>query len=408
VTGAVSRKVPDDRRRALRPVAAGLSLAAIFTAVVSIPLETATRLGLTAQETSVWIMVVWGLPSLLTILLILRYRQPLLVTGNVFILIFVLRLGADLDWPQLVGATMVAGAIVLVLGLTGLTHRLALVLPAPIVYGLLAGAVLGLLADSFTALGTSTLLVGATFAAYFLSRAMLGDRFPALLTAMAVGIVVAVIGSQTGPFPSAIWPQVTLTLPDFNWEAVATATPVLVVFITLQANAPSIVFLRAQEYEPPEQVVSLLSGAGTVIGSIFGPMGVSLSLPATALTAGPDAGDHDIRHWAGYLAATVGLLIALMSGFAAELIEFIPAPFLEAVVGLAVLGILAQSLREVTKGPLLLGPLVAFVVAVSEIRLLGLHPFFWALVFGLTTSLLLEWEGWKEIHRPPPDEGQPL
>jgi len=395
-----ARETSTHRRRGLRPVAAGLSLAAIFTAVVSIPLEAASQLGLSTQETSAWIMVVYGLPSLLTIVLILRYREPLLVTGNVFILIFVLLLGGDVSWPQLVGATMVAGAIVLLLGISGLTHRLASVLPAPIVYGLLAGAVLGLLADSFTALGTSTLLVGATFASYFLSRAFLGERIPALITALVVGVLVAITGSETGAVPTPVWPRVTFTLPEFTFRAIVTATPVLVVFITLQANAPSIVFLRDHDYAPPERVVSLTSGVGTLIGSIFGPMGVSLSLPATALTAGPDAGDHDVRHWAGYLAASLGLLIALMSGFAADLIDFIPRPLLAAIVGLAVLGILAQSLREITRGPLLMGPLVALVVSVSDLELLGLGQFFWALVFGLATSLLLEWEGWKETHRP--------
>lgn len=398
MTDIRNEEMASHRRRALRPTAAGLSLAAIFTAVVSIPLEAASQLGLSNAETSAWIMVVWGLPGLLTIVLILRYRQPLLITGNIFILIFVLLLGGELGWPELVGGTIVAGAIVLVLGLTGLTHRLASILPAPIVYGLLAGAVLGLLADSFTALGTSTLVVGTTFAAYFLSRAFLGNRLPALLTAIVAGILVAVIGAKTGPVPNPVWPQATFTLPEFTIEAILTATPVLVVFITLQANAPSIVFLRAQGYDPPERAIAWVSGTGTLIGSVFGPMGVSLSLPATALTAGQDAGDHEVRHWAGYLAASVSVLIALMSGFAAELIEFIPAALLAAVVGLAVLGILAQSLQEITKGPLLLGPLVALAVSVSDIQLLGLGRFFWALILGLATSLLLERSQWREIH----------
>lgn len=373
-------------------------MAAIFTAVVSIPLEAASELGLTPEETSVWLMVVYGLPSLLTIVLILRYRQPLLITGNVFVLIFVLLLGGELGWPELVGATMLAGVIVLALGLSGLTHRLAEVLPAPIVYGLLAGAVLGLLADAFTALGSSTLLVGATLVAYILSRASLGSRVPALLVAIVVGTLVAVLGSETGPIPTPVWPHVTFTLPEFSVAAIVTATPVLVVFITLQANAPSVVYLRAQDYEPPVRVISLVSGVGTLAGSIFGPIGVSLSLPATALTASPEAGDHDVRHWAGYLAASIGVLIALMAGFAAELIEFIPGSLLTAIVGLAVLGILAQALQEITKGPLLLGPLVAFAVSVSDIQLLGLGRFFWALTLGIATSLLLERQQWKTMH----------
>ena len=387
------------RRRLMPPVAAGLAMGAIYTAVLGIPLEAASTLGLSSAETSSWIMVIYGLASAVSIVLILRYGQPLVVTGNIFILIFVLLLGGELSWAELVGATMVAGIIVLVLGLTGLTQRLALVLPAPIVYGLLAGAVLGLLADSFTALGTSTLLVGATFAAYFLSRAFAGDRVPALLSAIVVGTVVAMVATETGPVPEPVWPQPTFTLPELTVQALLTATPVLVVFITLQANAPSIVYLRSQGYDAPERVVSVVSGAGTLAGSLFGPMGVSLSLPATALAASPVAGDYDIRHVAGYVAGTVGIVIAVMSGFAAELIEFIPRSLLVAVVGLATLGIFAQSLREITKGPLLLGPVVAFAVAVSDIQLVGLGRFFWALVLGLAVSLLLERDGWKELER---------
>ncbi len=88
------------------------------------------------------------------------------------------------------------------------------------------------------------------------------------------------------------------------------------------------------------------------------------------------------------------------------MIAFIPAALLDALVGLAVLGILSQALREITKGPLLLGPLLAFVVSLSDVELLGLGRFFWALVFGLTVSLLLEWPQWRALqetaHPAPP------
>jgi benzoate membrane transport protein len=381
----------------LRPVAAGLSLAAVFLAVIAIPLEAASGLNLTAAETSAWIMMIYGLPSLLTIVLIIRYRQPLLITGNVFVLIFVLLLGGELTWPELVGATMVAGGVVLILALTGFTDRLAAFLPPPIVYGLLAGAVLGLLAEMFTALGTSTLLVGVTVGSYLLSRFFFGERVPALLTALVVGVSLAVIGQFTGPAPTPVWPAVNLTMPVLSIAALLTAAPVLVVFITLQANAPAVVYLRSQGYEPPEHVISLVSGSGTMVASIMGPMGVSLSLPSTALTAGPHAGGLEIRHWGGYLAASAGLLIAAVSGFIAELLEFIPPPLLTAIVGLAVIGILSQALQEMTKGPLLLGPLVALATSVSNLELLGLGRFFWALVLGIAVSLLAEKEGWKRL-----------
>jgi benzoate membrane transport protein len=388
----------DESRRFLRPLAAGLSLAAVYVAVVAIPLDAADELGLSSLETSAWILAVWGLPGVLTIVLTIRYRQPIPITGNIFILIFILSLGGGLSWPELVGATVVAGAIVLVLGVTGLTHRLARLLPAPIVYGLLAGALLDpLLSESITSLGTSTLLIGSTFLAYFLSEAVLGKRVPALLSALVVGVVVAVLSSQVGPLPALTLPEATSTLPQFTFEALVTATPVLVIFITLQANAPSVVYLRSQDFDPPERAISLVSGVGTILGSFFGPMGVSLSLPATALTAGPDAGEHDVRRWAAYVAAVASLMVALSAGFASDLLDFIPSALLDAIVGLAALAILARALAEVTKGPLILGPVVAFAVSVSELELLGLGRFFWAIVFGIGVSLLVERAKWSQI-----------
>lgn len=40
-----------------------------------------------------------------------------------------------------------------------------------------------------------------------------------------------------------------------------------------------------------------------------------------------------------------------------------------------------------------------FAVSMSDIELLGLGRFFWALALGIATSLLLEREQWREIHQ---------
>ena len=98
-------------------------------------------------------------------------------------------------------------------------------------------------------------------------------------------------------------PLPTITNPVFSVHAIATATPVLVVLITLQSNLPSVVFLQNRDYHPPERVIDNVSGVGTLLGSLLGPTAVSLSLPATALVAGAEAGEHQLRHRAVYLAS---------------------------------------------------------------------------------------------------------
>jgi benzoate membrane transport protein len=52
-------------------------------------------------------------------------------------------------------------------------------------------------------------------------------------------------------------------------------------------------------------------------------------------------------------------------------------------------------LQEVTKGPLVLGPLIAFAISLSQLELFGFGRFFWALVLGLAVSWLLERDGMR-------------
>lgn len=71
-----------------------------------------------------------------------------------------------------------------------------------------------------------------------------------------------------------------------------------------------------------------------------------------------------------------------------------------ALAGLAVVDLLADALRQITRGPLVLGPLFAFAISLSEISILGLGPFFWALVIGTGVSQLLERDELRMLRSP--------
>lgn len=391
-------------RRGLPAVGAALSLLVIFVAALSIPLNAASQLDLSLGQTTGWIVALYGLSALATIGLVLRYRQPLLVTGNIFMLLFIASLGTQFAWAELVGAAILAGAIVLVIGSLGLTDRVAAWLPAPIVFGLLAAAVLPLFVDLFTELGEEPWLVGGMLAAYVFGRLALGPSVPAILPALAVGLVIAAL---TGGFeaPTQLrWPAPAFTTPEFSLQAIVTATPVIVVLITVQANVPSVAFLRTQGYRPPEPTLASMSGAGTIASSLLGPTGLSLSLPATALCAGPGAGERSIRHWSAYIAAAGSLVIAAFAGLAAELNEIVPSSLIVAAVGFAVVGVLSTALHEIARGPLRLGPMFALAVGLSDLSLLDLGSFFWALVLGLGVSALLERHEWELLRTGPTEE----
>jgi benzoate membrane transport protein len=241
-------------------------------------------------------------------------------------------------------------------------------------------------------------MVGAALIAYLVSQLVFGTRLPPILPAFLAGILVAALTGQLGNVPSSFeLPNFDLIRPDFSWSAILTATPVLVALMTVQANIPSVIYLRSQGFRPPERLLNVVSGIGTTLGSLLGPVAVSLALPPVLLTAGPEAGPHSIRYRSVFLPVAAGLFIALLAGTAAELAVLVPSTLLFAMAGLALVGALVGALKEIARGPLVLGPVFAFAIALSDMTLFGLGPFFWSLVLGTIVSLLIERDGWKRL-----------
>lgn len=390
--------IPDTLQRNIPALGAAVRNIIIFITVLSIPLTTARALDLSTAETSSWILALYGVSGLLSLILAWRYRQPLLVTGNLFFIIFISGLGGQSRFSELVGAAILAGVIVLLIGVLGITEWLAVWIPLPIMFGLLAGAVLPFVANIFTWLGDSPAVVGGTLVIYLLSRWRLGKRLPPILPALVTGFTIAALAGQFGRVPAPLSLTLpALTLPVFSLPAILTSTPVFVVLIALQANLPSIRFLQAQGYNPPETAIDVVSGLGTILGSLLGPTGISLSLPATSVVAGEEAGEREIRHRSVYLAGGAALLVGLLAGIAVSLAEAIPAALLVTLAGLSLVDVLGNALKRVAKGPLLLGPLFAFAIALSEITFLGFGNYFWSLVIGTAISLLLERDGLREL-----------
>ena len=397
-------------RRSLPAIVISIAPTIVYFAVLGIVLTAAgpNGLDLTADETSAWIAVLYGLPTVIAIVLTLRHRMPLLVTGNIFAIIFFVSLGHQVSFSDLVGASIVAGAFVLAAAVFGLTTLIAEWIPAPIVYGLIAGAVMPFVAGIFTSLSTSQdgnsipievpVMIGAALLAYLLSQRFFGARVPPILAAFLAGIVVAAVTGQLGSFPTSFsLPSLEIVRPTFDLAAIVTTTPVLVALMTVQANIPSAIYMRSQGFRPPETALNVVSGIGTMVGSFWGPVAVSLALPPVLLTASPEAGPREIRYRSVFLPASAGLLIAVFASTAAALAVLVPSTLLLTMAGLALLGGLIGAIKEIAKGPLVLGPAFAFAISLSQMTVLGLGPFFWALVLGVCVSLLLERDGWRRL-----------
>jgi benzoate membrane transport protein len=367
--------------------------------ILSFPVTAASQMGLSSGQLSSWIAALYGVPGVIGLLLSWRYQQPLVLTGNVFILVFIVSLEGRYRLSDFVGAAMLSGLAVVIVSILGWADRLSRLIPPPVVLGLLAGAVLPLVVDLFTFLGDEPVVIGATFLVFLAGQRFLGSKIPPVLPALVAGTAVAGLTGSLGDLPGRLTPpSLDVAMPTLTVESVITIAPVMVILLTLQSTVPSLVFLRTQGYDPPERQVFIVGGVSTVIGSLVGPTGVSLSLPATSLIAGPHAGDARYRHRAGYIASASTVVVVLLSGIVGDLLRVLPVALLLSIAGLASIGILTHALHEVTNSPITLGPLFAFTIAMSDISLIGLGPYFWALAIGTGVSVTLERDGLQHLH----------
>jgi benzoate membrane transport protein len=412
----VGGRAEPPRPSSLPAVMAGFTSSIVFLAVLGIMLAAAgpNGLGLPEDLTATWIAVVYGLPMLPTLILTIRYRTPIPFTGNVFAIIFFASLGQRISFPELCAASISAGAIVLATGAFGITGRLARWIPTPVVQGVIAGAVMPFVIEVFSSMSVSggewrlPAVVLATLVAYFASQRVLGATVPPILPAFVVGLLAALVTGQLGPLPTSFdTPGLEPIRPAFTWTAILTVTPVLVALMTVQANIPSLVYLRTQGFDPPTRLVDLVSGVGSILGSFFGPVPMAVALPPVLVMGGPAAGPVSLRYRATFLPVALGIGIALFAGTAADLAVLFPPALLLAIAGLALLPALIVALRAITAGPLVLGPVLAFAIALSDLSVAGFDPFFWSLVLGTIVSLVFERDGWRELRaRLGDDEGR--
>jgi benzoate membrane transport protein len=389
---------PRQLSRLAAPATMAVPVIIFAVAALSFPLAVARLFGVSEGATTTWIAALYGIPGVLSLVLTWRYRQPLLVAWSTLGTIAAATLLGHATYPELRGASLVAGGLVFLLGACGLSEQVARWVPPPIVMAMVAGAILPYVAGMFSAAGTAPLVVGGAFLVYVAGRRMLPSRIPAILPAVVAGLAAAAF---TGMLNTRAFhwspPVLYASAPAFSWTTIVAFGSVLAVLMSTSANLASAVYIRSQRYPVSLRAIDAATGAASIAGSFFGFTPICMASFLAAPTAGPDAGDHDVRHWSVYCSSAGFLAIAALAGVAADLLRIVPLSVLLALAGLALLAVLAATLQEAVRGPLLLGPLMTFAVALSRLSYLGLGPLFWSLVVGVGTSLVLEGEQFANV-----------
>jgi len=159
---------------------------------VAIILAVGTRGGLTPSDLSSWIFGAFFINGLISIAFCWTTRQPLVFFWTIPGAVLLGPALGHLSWPEVIGAFIATGILMLALGLSGWVRRAMEAVPMPIVMGMVAGVFLRFGLDLVYAIRDDAWVAAPMVAAFVLVGAFprLARLAPPLIVALAVGVVM--------------------------------------------------------------------------------------------------------------------------------------------------------------------------------------------------------------------------
>lgn len=377
-----------------KAISAGI-VAAVFgcTGPALIIINAADSGGLTDRQTVAWLMAVYLLGGLISLVMALRYKMPVGGAYSIPGAAIMATALAGFSFAEAVGAFIMAGVLVLAIGLSGTIGQLMRWIPMPIVMAMIAGALIRFGVGAVESVHAAPVVGGLAVLAFFLTIRYL-QRMPAVLSALLVGLAAAfATGSIQVDAVNIAFTGPELTVPAFSLGAVFGIAIPLAALVIGAENAQAVGILMAEKYDPPINAMTIISGIGGILAGMMGGHNANIAGPSTAICASDEAGeDPATRYGAAVVFGVLFGAFGLVAGVAVPVVMALPRELIGVVAGLAMISVLVAAFQQGFSKQLdcQIGAFVALVVAMSDFSLFSISSPFWALVFGVITSLLLK------------------
>jgi benzoate membrane transport protein len=382
------------------PVYAGNAIVAFLFAAsgpVAIVLSVGARGGLSESDLSSWIFGSFFLNGLITIAVSYIYRQPLAFFWTIPGTVLVGPALTHLTFPEVIGAFLATGLLMLVLGLTGLVRRVMDAIPMPIVMAMVAGVFLRFGIDLVYAFRDGFWIALAMAVPFFaLSTApKLARLAPPLIVALITGAIAIWLQGSFNPPDGTLFEfaKPNLYTPQFSWQAMVELVVPLAITVLVVQNGQGIAILTASGHKPPVNAITFTCGVGSLITAFVGTVSTCLTGPSNAILA--SSGEKSRHYTAGIFMGILALGFGLMSPFFTRVLLATPPAFIAALAGLAMLRVLQTSFQISFRDKFSFGALICFIVTVADVPIFRIGAPFWGLVFGIAASHLLERNDFK-------------
>lgn len=366
------------------------------TGPIAILLSAAQTGGLTDKEMVTWLFAGYGLGGLLTIFLSLLYRQPVSAAWSLPAAAIVGASLGHLSFPQVIGAYIVTGIIITIIGITGIARTSMDFIPLPIIMGMIAGVFLPFGLKLVSTFSVDPLLAFVTVGVFFLfSSGRIPAAFipPILVATIAGGLLIAWRGGFNAIDLAFSVTSPVFYKPEFNLGALLELVFPLTISVIGIHNTQGIGILKREGFIPPVNVMTLSCGLGSIFMGILGSVPTCITGPVSAILN--SSGKRESRYAGSAVFGFLLFLSGLFAPVAIGLALMAPVNLINLLGGLALMRVLLDSFHSAFKSNFILGALVAFLVTISNVTFFNIGSAFWGLVGGCLFSILLEPEDYK-------------
>ncbi|MDM2798788.1 MULTISPECIES: benzoate/H(+) symporter BenE family transporter [Citrobacter] len=345
--------------------------------------QAALAAGATTGQIAGWMTALGLAMGVSTLALTLWYRAPVLTawsTPGAALLVTGLQ-GVSIQ--DAIGVFIVANALIVLCGITGLFARLMKIIPHSLASAMLAGILLRFGLQAFNSLNSELILCGSMLLAWLVLK-VIAPRY-AIIAAMLVGIAIALVkgdivtdGVNLSPvLPAFIAPHFSLA------HSISIALPLFLVTMASQ-NAPGIATMKASGYSLPVSPLIVFTGLLALLFSPFGVYSICIAAITAAICQSPEAHPDANRRWLAAAAAGVFYILAgVFGGSVTGLMAALPVSWIQMLAGLALLGTISGSLFQALHNEAERdAAIVTFLVTASGLTVFSVGSAFWGLVVG--------------------------
>ncbi|MFN0092186.1 MAG: benzoate/H(+) symporter BenE family transporter [Acidimicrobiales bacterium] len=387
----------------LSTVTAGFVSALVGLATgVTLIFEAANRLGATDAQVSSWVWALCMGMGVLTFVPSLLLRMPAMVAFSAPGAVVLATLApGEFTLAQGIGAFILNGVAMAIVGFTGLFERFMDRIPGPLAAALLAGVIARFAVVGFVDAKTAPWLVLFATAAYLVTRrfapayAVVGMLAVGLLTSLASGSMQTEQLTLSLAKPIAVAPTFTLA------ALVGITIPLFVVTMAGQ-NLPGVAAYRGSGYDVPTSKMLGGTGLGTVALAPFGGFTFNLSAVMAMICVHPSTHPDPRRRYTAALAAGAFYLLAGTLGSSITgLLRAFPPELVHIVASLALAPVVTSSLTAaVREDKHRDAASLTFLVTLSGVSVGPIGSPLWGAAAGLAATALASTRFRAVLRRP--------